>query len=66
MSGKGVELILFQFDSHSSLTATLTNMKLGREIKLDEHSHGCKQCISRKTTKKQSRPIHFDFICMCM
>ena len=40
MSGKGVKLeiaillFLFQFDSRISLTAALTNMKLGREIKL--------------------------------
>ena len=43
-----------------SLTAALTNMKLGREIKLCDVTNiiTVKHCISWKTTKKQSRPIH--------
>ena len=42
MPGKGVKLkiaifsFLFRFDSRISLTAALTNMKLGREIKLHD------------------------------
>ena len=56
-------LLLFRFDSRISLNAALTNMKLGREIKLcDPTSIGMVKIMHfSENKKKQSRPIHFDW-----
>ena len=68
MPRKGVKLeidnfriLLFWFNSHSSLTAALTNMKLGREIKLCDPTNNVmfKICNNSENKNKQHRAIHY-------
>ena len=66
MSRKGVKLeivnFFFRFDSRISLTTALTNMKLGREMKLcDLTNIGMFKYVNNLFLKQQQKPraIHY-------